>query len=149
MPEMTEFKIEPDGSAEHGPCADCGGTTRSVWGYAYEGDVCVAAYFARWTEGHLERGAQMLLSLGRWGDGADPSMRHSIAFECRMSRDRPAFMVIDSSTVPWGKDGVLGRCLSRVDALSDTFRDRAFQILDRVVFADARVHGFLSEGRSS
>jgi len=59
LKKMAKITIEPEGSAEHSPCADCGSTTRSVWGYAYQDEACLAAYFAAalWTEGILSAGS--------------------------------------------------------------------------------------------
>ena len=146
---MSTITIEPDGEAELGPCADCGFTTRSVWGYAYDDGACIAAYFARWTIGHHPREPfHFLLSVGRWGDGAEPSMRRSIGVECRMGQDRPGFMIIDADALNWGKGEVLGAALTRAEAMIHPSRDIAFSVLDRVVFDDPRVHAFLTRDGS-
>src|SRR5437016_1597760 len=132
--KTPEITIEPDGDTKHEPCADCGSTTRSVTGFAYQGDACIAAYLARWTEAHLERGVQMQLSIGRWGDGTDATMRSRVAIECRMDDDRPSFKVVDASAMPWGKGKILGKGLSRPEAMADPIRQMVFDILDQVVF---------------
>ena len=145
---MSNITVEPDGQAELGPCADCGSSTRSVWGYAYDDGACIAAYFARWAVGHQpQQPFHFLLSVGRWGEGAEPSMRRRIGVECRMGEDRPGFMVIDADALNWGQGESLGPALTRAQALADPARDVAFSVLDRVVFDDPRVHAFLSGGR--
>ena len=146
---MSTISIEPDGQAELGPCADCGSSTRSVWGYAYNDGACIAAYFARRTIGHRpQEPFHFLLSIGRWGEGAEPSTRRSIGVECRMGEDRPGFMVIDADALNWGKGEILGAALTRPEALADPAHDVAFSVLDRVVFDDPRVRAFLTGGGS-
>jgi hypothetical protein len=78
------LSIEPDGEASLGACPDCGELTRSVWGYVSNTDGARAAYFIRWTDGHLQRGAQIVVSIGPWGKGAQPD-QHPLA---RLSGDR-------------------------------------------------------------
>jgi hypothetical protein len=64
-----------------------------------------------------------------------------------MGDDRPGFTVVDASTMPWGKDGFLGKGLSRDEGLTDPVLEQVFDVLDQVVFDDPRVRGFLTEGR--
>jgi hypothetical protein len=54
------FTIAPDGEATHGACPDCGELTRSIWGYISNERGARAAYFIRWTDGHIERGAEIM-----------------------------------------------------------------------------------------
>ena len=137
------FAIEPDGAAEHGPCADCGATTRSVWGHVSDANGARAVYFIRWTDGHLERGAQLIVSIGAWGEGATPAGRRSFGFECRMGADRPGFMLVDAADLPWGDQAFLGTKLARETALSEPLKPEAFGILDALVDDDPRFRAFL------
>ena len=141
---MSKITIEHDGNGELGACADCGSTTRTVWGHAYQDDACVAGYCARSTEGHPERPIQMLLGVGRWSDGADRSMRRRIGIECRIGEDRPVFMVIDANTLAWPDAEILGKAMTRSEVLADPVHELALQILDRVVVDDLRVRIFLT-----
>lgn len=138
--------IEPDGAAVHEPCPDCGESTRSVWGYASSNGDPRAAYFIRWTDGHLERGAQILVSLGAWGPGSEPSLRRSFGFECRMGADRPGFMVVDATTLPWSAHAFLGAKLLREDALGDPLLPESYAILDELIEQDPRFRQFLLTG---
>jgi hypothetical protein len=144
---MTRLKIEPGEATEHGPCPDCGGQTRSVWGYAYADSAARALYFIRWTDGHLERGAQLLLSIGKWGVGTSPKDRRSVGLECRVEKDRPGFMVVNASSLPWAGRALLGEMLSREDALAAPISKEAFSIADRLVEDDQRFRSFLLSGK--
>lgn len=139
--------VEPDGEAIHEPCADCGHSTRSVWGYISDERGARAVYFIRWTEGHLERGAQLIVSIGAWGDGARPQDRRCVGIECRMGDDRPGFMVVDATDLPWAHEEFLGAKLSRDVALADPIATEVFAMLDRLVDDEPRFRAFLVNGR--
>ena len=135
--------IELGESAEHGPCPDCACKTQAVWGYVIKDGGVHAVYFVRWTVQHLERGAQMLVSIGGWGGTADSAEKRSVGVECRMGEDRPGFMVVNADDLPWSEHETLGKMLTRNAAFADGSAEEAFAILDRVVELDDRIKGFL------
>lgn len=146
---MTDwnFRIEPDGETTLDACGDCGNATRSVWGYVSDARGARAAYFIRWTEGHLERGALLVISIGAWGKDAHPADRVCVALECRMGVDRPQFMVVNAAEVPWAQREVLGGKLSRENALANSAIQEVFAISDRIVDDDQRFRSFLLSER--
>jgi hypothetical protein len=143
----AELFIEPDGAATHGACPDCGELTRSIWGYISNEAGARAVYFIRWTDGHLERGAQIAVSLGAWGKGAKSTDRRCFGIECRMGTDRPGFMVVDASGLPWSKEDFLGEKLSRRAAVGDPSLKEVFSMLDRLIEDDHRFRAFLVNGK--
>jgi hypothetical protein len=136
--------IEPDGEKFHGPCPDCGEATRSVWGYVSTEDAARAVYYIRWTDFHLERGAQLAISIGVWGEASRPIDRALFGVECRIGATGPAFMLVDAASVPWSEDAFLGMNLTRPQALADSRKTEVFEILDRIVEADLRFRMFLA-----
>lgn len=136
--------IEPDGEKFHGACPDCGEATRSVWGYVSKDDRARAVYYIRWTDFHLERGAQLGISIGVWGDGSLPVERVLFGVECRIGASGPEFMLVDAETVPWSEHAFLGMGLTRAQALGDARKAEVFEILDLVVDADPRFRTFLA-----
>jgi hypothetical protein len=140
------IRIEPDGETTFAACDDCGNATRSVWGYVHTDQGARAVYFTRWTDGHLERGALVVVSIGTWGNDAKPADRVCIALDCRMGVDRPQFMVVDAARTPWAEREFLGAKLSREDALGHAALPEAFAIVDRIVADDKRFRAFLLSG---
>jgi len=134
--------IEPDGEKLHGTCPDCGEATRSVWGYISTKDAARAVYYIRWTDFHLERGAQLAISIGVWGDASRPIDRAMFGVECRIVEGAPQFMLVDAETVPW-QEAFLGMKLTRNQALADSRKAEVFEILDLVVEKDPRFRMFL------
>jgi hypothetical protein len=137
------IRIESDGETTLDACGDCGNATRSIWGYVSDSRGARAAYFIRWTDGHLERGALLVISIGACGKDARPADRVCVALECRMGVDRPQFMVVDAAQVPWTQREVLGVKLSRESALANAAIQELFAISDRIVDDDQRFRSFL------
>lgn len=135
--------VEPDGESSFAHCEDCDHTTRKVWGWISDETSTRAAYLARWTVGHLELGAQLVLSIGVWGDDASPNQRRRIAVECRMGADRPAFTVVDASDFDWANEEFLGEPLTRDEVLATPIAQQAFAMLDALTEQDERFHSFL------
>ena len=119
-----------------------------MWGYIYENDDARAVYFIRWTEGHQERGAEALVSIGAWGDGTGPADRRAFSLECRLLETGPAFMLVDAHALPWANED-LGRPLARSEALVDALKPSVFVVLDRLVEDEPRFREFLTAGMSS
>lgn len=138
-----KIEIEPGEMWESGPCSDCESSTRSIWGYVYKENNAYAVYYARWTENHLERGIEILLSIGQWGEGTSGEMRNRVGVKCQIDSAVPAFMIVDASTMPWNDEKVLGKALTREDVLTNSIKDEAFHILDHLVFDDQRLKDFI------
>lgn len=97
----------------------------------------------RWTDFHLERGAQIAVSIGTWGDDSRPIDRVTFGIECRVTAEGPGFMLVDAAEMPWD-DPFLGMRLTRLQALADARKAEVFEILDRIVEDDPRVRTFLA-----
>lgn len=146
MSVADNIRIKPDGSARSEMCSHCAGATITVWGYVYKDEAALAAYFARWTENHLERGMQMMVSIGGWsGDKQTP--RVGFGIECHMDDGIPGFTLVDAATLPWhGQEPqVLGTPLNRNDALTHDRKEQVFAILDHLIEDDSRIHTFLHQ----
>ena len=60
-----------------------------------------------------------------------------------MGAERPDFMVVDATDLPWAHQEILGEKLSRAVALADPIATEVFAILDRLVDDDRRFRAFL------
>ena len=138
------MEIEIGKSANH-PCSCCGGTTRTVWGYVYSGGNARAVYYVRWTIEHPEEGLSFAISIGHWGEGANPAGRQTVTLECRLLENGPGFMVVDAASSAWGNAEFLGTMLSREKALSSPVSKEAFSIVDRIIEDDKRVKEFIEQ----
>ena len=135
------LRIETSGESLLGRCPDCGNATRSVWGYVFTENSPRAVYFIRWTDGHRERGADLLLSFGGWG-GGNQTERRAVAFACQIGDEGPGFRIVDADNVPW-RDPKLGAPQERAKVVDTPLGAESFSILDAIVEGDPRFRAFL------
>jgi hypothetical protein len=136
------FTIEPGEATDLGPCQCCGGCTRVLRGFVSTREGAArAVYIVRWAPGRPQHGAVVALSIGQWG-GASPSGRACFAFEHHVGQ-RPGFMVTDAGSSPFANHmDLLGRMMTREEALASPEKQEAFDILDAIGEQDARLNGW-------
>ena len=83
----------------------------------------------------------MAISLRGWGEGADASAKECIALEWLNTETGPGCRVVDAIDTSWAKEQMLGRMLSREEALASGRAAEAFAISDVVWLNDARLAG--------
>jgi hypothetical protein len=120
-------------------CDCCGRATRSITGYAYDEHGAFAAYFVRWTDGHvLENGATFDFIIGKWGD-APSSERDAVSLEFRITEDGPQFMVVGASDRSVSQSELVGRSLSREEVIGTPLAQQVFAIVDAIWLQDDRI----------
>ena len=137
--------VEPESESTSAHCEECDHVTRKIVGFISDEHRTRAAYLARWTDGHIELGAQIILSIGVWGEDAVPSERSCVAIECHMGdgEDRPSFTVIDANNLDRANDEMLGQPVTRADVLSTPLAQEAFAMLDALTEQEASFRAFL------
>ena len=135
--------IEPVGQRESGPCACCGGTSRTVWASVHADNECVAVYYIHWTLGELARhGAIFDLIVGAWGETAVPSDRQAVSLAYRIFDTGPSVMVIDAGARPVAQSPLAGRSLARADVIGTPLAATVFGIVDAALLQDRRLSEF-------
>lgn len=132
---ITSYTVEYLGE-QVGRCECCGNDSRKVWGQVHSPLGTVAAYWMHWTVGHLaDKGANLDLVIGDWGDGTSAADRCAIAMIHRQSADTaPALMVVDAH----GYEGLAGVALSRDEVIGTPLAARVFAITDAIYTQDDR-----------
>ncbi len=140
---MSENKltIETSGENTFGPCDCCGEMTKRVWGFVYDADVALAAYFVEWTPGHEGSSTVFDLIVGRWGDDADTSTRKAVSLEFRRLETGPAFMVIDARTRTVANSPLISSAFSREEVIGTETATLAFSICDVIYLEEPRLAG--------
>jgi hypothetical protein len=132
--------IDPTGSNDTGVCDCCGRSSRTTWGQAYADGRCVAAYFVHWTLGHVpDRGANIDLIIGEWGEAPNADRRSAISLAYRLTESGPSMMVIDANTRPTLRSPLVGQALCREEVIGTPLAQNAFAIADAVLAQDDRV----------
>ena len=83
----TAVNIELGDAAAH-DCPCCGKKSETVHGFLYGRDGATSVYFAGYTHGHPERRANMLLSVGGWGEGTTEADRRAVALQATAEAGR-------------------------------------------------------------
>ena len=139
MSNESTLTIENSGEKSFGPCDCCGEMTQRVWGFVYEDDAALAAYFVEWTLGHEASSAIFDLIIGAWGEGKDSSGRKAVSLEFRRLQSGPAFMVINAKTRPTANSTLISEALSRDGVLGTPVANEAYRICDAVYLKEPRL----------
>ena len=139
--------VEPQGQNDFGPCECCGGVSRTIWGFVYEGRRSLASYFVQWKLGQVPRhGAHFDLILGKWGEGARDADRVAVALQFRRTEQGPSFMVVDAGNRPTARAGSLaGTALARDQVLGSPWEQQAYDVVDAVWLNDKRIREIVGD----
>jgi len=138
---MVEIEFEPPQELE--PCGCCGFPSAVLTRFVLEDGDLHAVCYVLLSEGHLDRTARAVVSIGPWGSGASPSDRTAFSLDLR-SRDKNfAAFVRDAGESPWRNIDLLGRMLDRDEALQHPLCAEAFGIADRLFAQDELLRDYL------
>lgn len=133
------LRVTPDGDQVTGRCDCCGRISRRVSGTISTADAAVAAYTVWWTVGHMvERGAEIDLICGRWGDGTSASDRFVVRLHHFIAATGPWVMVQDASLAD-GLDRLAAHALRRDEIIGTPRAAEAFALYDAIALQDARL----------
>src|SRR3954468_2404921 len=114
----SDVKIEFGGAAPY-QCPCCGRQSETVHGYLYRSDGTTSVYLAGFTHGHPERRANMVLSVGAWGEGTTPAERKAIALQAIAQGGAITFSFPPPESSPWSGTDFLGAMVSPEGLSSD------------------------------
>ena len=139
MAAPVDLEVEPDGESS-GHCDCCGSTTRMVKGWVHAPEGTLAAYFVRWTDGHLaENGANIDFIIGRWGEGASAENRVAVSLVHREDEETgPWVTVIDAHDRPVGTSSLVGSALTRDEVIGTPLAAQVFALIDAIYVQDSR-----------
>lgn len=125
-------------------CNCCEGTIVSLTRFVEAEGRTAAVYFVKFSDAHPGV-AQLAIGIGDWRDAADPA-RDRAAFAFALTRVGEDFNIsaIDFAASPWRDTGLLGRPLSRVQALAHPNLDKVHEIASAMAEHDAPVKGFFA-----
>jgi|SRR6185295_11531654 len=137
---MLRLECDPP-KTKHCDC--CGGLTTTLTRWVYLDGNAAAVYFASFSDNHPDRLVKMVVSLGKWGDGATPADRQAFSLALRAGATSYEVMVTDAAECPWRHEGMLGRCMDRAEALGHPWLSEVFHITDHAVVEDLALKAYL------
>jgi hypothetical protein len=146
---MPHFEIDLSTRMNSFKCPHCGEQSITVWGSVAKDNSAHAVYFANLMTGHEEASARISISIGGWGEKEGKDERVWVFIEVRPTTDNCEMMVRDlEESIYFGKD-LLGRGMSRQEALKSDLLDDFFSVADHIVANDPAVKSYLLGERVS
>ena len=139
------IEIEFSDPVEPGICSCCGGTTYRFTRFVYKDGSAHAVYYASFQSNHPERGVKSIVSLGEWGVDGIPDERVAFGLVLKNMDDNYGVIVIDAATTPWSDADILGKKLSREEALAHEWVDDVFHITNHIFDEDHEVTDLLDQ----
>ena len=124
-------------------CESCGDDFQHVTGFINDEGGAYAVYFAA-CHAHPEHEAQIDIVLGSWG--VEPPIDDHLTFSCRLRPDRA--MAVDATLATLSDDPLLGRRLSREQALAHPKVSDFWMVVDFLAASDPTIHNAVYEGPS-
>jgi hypothetical protein len=152
------YAIELNEQIETFDCPDCGNKSMAVWGFVSKDNAAHAVYYAGLMTGHHQPSVRLTLSIGRWGmdntDKENEQGRHWVFIEARPTTDSYEMMVREPEESFYFDKRILGKPISRTEALASSLLKEFFTVADFVAFNDPAIKSYLcgqqvsSEGRN-
>lgn len=123
-------------------CPDCGRAFEHVTGFVADAAGAHSVYFAA-CHGHPEHEAQIDVVLGTWGG---PDASDHLTFSCLLRPD--GAMAVDATVAVAAsrRDPLIGRRLTRAEALSHPWVTTFWQVVDVIATEDASVTRLVGSG---
>jgi hypothetical protein len=141
------LSIGPERRVRTRICDCCGGERQVITGFVYQDECTLAAYFAACYPHQGE--AWMDVVLGSWGD--DSNADH-VTFGCRCGPvdgpSSPACTVVAAASM-LPASPVLGRKLTREEALAHPWLGHFWEVVDFLLTADRTLHQHVYGGETS
>ena len=128
-------------------CPDCGKKSMTVWGFVFKDESAHAVYYAGLMTAHEQRSVRLTVSIGGWGiehrDEQSVSGRNWLFIEARPTADSYEMMVREPEESSYFGKRILGKPMSRAEALVSPTMDDFFAVADFVAFNDPAVKSYL------
>ena len=122
-------------------CACCGHRTTKLTRFVTREGSAFAAYYAHFSDGPEHNDVQLLVGFGPWGEDAPSEARSAIAMRLWNTADNFNVSLVDADH--WDTE-ILGRRLSREEALASPWKQEAFDLSDHIVECDQPIVDYLN-----
>jgi len=140
---MSTYAIDLNERVKYFACPHCGERSVTVWGSVSKDSAAYAIYYANLMTGHEEASARLTISFGGWGtDNGQP--RRWIFIEARPTVDSYEMMIREPEESLYFGEKLIGRGVSRDEALASEHKDEFFEVADCIAQSDPAVRSYLS-----
>lgn len=125
-------------------CDCCGGSTTQLTRFVSQDGDAFAVYYAVFSSSHSENRLIGIVSLGEWWEDEVPDSRVAFAFEMWPDADTYNVGIIDATSSPWADARIIGRKLTREEALLHPWLKDVFHITDHMTEDDTEIKAFFA-----
>ncbi len=142
---MSIYVLELNERVKYFSCPHCGEKSVTVWGSVLTSSKVHAIYYASLMTQckETDASARLTISFGGWGE-SDSEDRWWIFIEARPTVDSYEMMVREPEESLYFEEKLLGRPVSRGEALAGLDRDDLFAVADCIAFNDPAVKSYLT-----
>ena len=143
------MRIELGNESSPNICECCGNETKTVYGYAYQNDIPLAAYYVQWTCSRADHPPNFDFLIGTWGnDGVHDKVLVSWIYQSNLKGG--CFMVVDSHSRPAASSSLCAKPLSRDEVINNSgLMGVCAEMLDKIWLDDPRISEIITFGRNS
>jgi hypothetical protein len=139
---MNQIEFE---EPEISVCECCGRASKRLTRFVTRNGDAFAVYYVKFTEGHDNRKAYVMVGFGDWDDNALPDeARTSFTYEIWLADDAYQLSLIDPDQSPWDT-GYLGHRLSAIEARAHPLLQEVFDLSDHIVRCDESLVAYLDQ----
>jgi len=142
---MSSIEIEFPAARLSQPCECCGGITTTLNRFVKIDGEPSAIYRLRFSDNHPNDLVLGLFGIGLFGDGTTNSDRVAFAVSLRPE----GVMVIDAEESQWPKSEILGRRLTRAEAMVRPELSKLYAVVDSMYAEDEPLRAYLRKVASA
>jgi hypothetical protein len=143
---MDQIDFEPP---ERSTCACCGKATTCLTRFVTRDGAAFAVYYVKFTEGHDDRVAYVMVGLGDWSEDAVAiGARTAFTFCLRPAGCEFRLSLIDPDVSPW-TTSFLGKKLKPAESRAHPLVQEVYDLADHMMRCDEPLMGFFSLGSGS
>jgi len=141
---VPEYSVEIGENSEPSTCYCCGQKSEIGHGFVYKDRDARAVYYAGWAANHSDKKITIALAVGEWSDDSTSADRTCFGLEAYEGDKDILFSVIDAENSPWTDTDLLGKMLSRKDALKHPLLKEVFVIAEHIVRNHNAINKYLN-----
>ena len=125
------------------PCSCCGGVTPTLTRFVYRGGAAYAVYYVAFSDNHPDRVASAVISVGEWGEESTPEERVAFCLRLWSTLVQHNVEVVEPADVGWPDAHIIGKKLTRSEALAHARLQEVFSITDCMFTDDTPLLDYL------
>ena len=140
--EKIEFDFDEVRVFEN-PCSCCNNTGYAKLGVIYVGGKEFGHYNSSWIDGIKHHGVSIAITKGNIDKDGNYKDNITVYMRARLNNEASEFMMMEGNELPFAKDEIFGKLLSRKDALEHAMSNLFFRIGEQILNEDVDINEYL------